>query len=683
MGFSVSPSITVSEIDQTGSIPAVSETAGAIAGVFRWGPVYQAVTVSSEDDLVAQFGPPTNYNAETWFTAADFLAYADNLLVVRGANTTSNSTTTSAYNAVATANVAAVTNAVAAVVLNADNYLTKDGTFDSQISFIAKYPGDMGNSLKVSVCDSAAAFQSNLAIVSTANIAASSNIAITVGSNTAVVAIGFTGGGTIADANTAAIALRAGITIGDTIKVGNTIVGTQDMRVSALGAVSTNSTIATFNISFNSQLSLHSNWSGNTIPRSWEYRNVVTLPPGQSAFVGASGNTAAKDEIHIVVIDEDGQFSGSPGSILETYPNLSRASNALDPEGGNIFFKTVINGSSKYLWYANDNLSASNTALNVVSSTSATPLTMSLVSGAQGPDEFTAAFADVARAYDLFRDPVSTDFGLLMSGSGDATKSNYLIDNISSVRKDCVVFASAPKAAVYNNVGGEKDSVVAWGNSMRSSSYSFRDSGYKYRYDKYNDVNRYTPLNGDMAGLAARTDQNNDAWWSPAGFNRGVIKNVIKLAWNPSKKADRDAIVRAGVNSVVTFVPEGTILFGDRTGLMTNSAFASLPVRRLFITIEKAIATAAKYSMFEFNDDFTQAQFRNLVIPYLRDIQGRRGIKKFQVICDGTNNTETVVNAEQFVADIYVQPNRSASKIQLNFIAVDKAVTFTESVGAA
>lgn len=681
MPFQVSPGVNVSEIDLTGSVPAVSLTAGAIAGVFRWGPIDKVVTVSSEDELAANFLVPTSFNPEVWFTAASFLAYAGEdggLLVSRGANTTSN---TGALNAVASNG--ATINAVASVVKNADHYQTKDGTFDPAIGWVARFPGDPGNSLKISTCDSAAAFQSNLNIVANNFISPNSAISVTVGSNTGTVTVLFTGGGAISDANTLARSIKSNLTVGDIITVGNTQVGFQRMKISVIGAVSTNTTAATFNVSFTDQLKLHSNWSGNTINRAWEFYSVVKQAPGQSRYVSQFGNTAAQDEIHVVVVDEDGAFTGSPGSILETYENLSRATDAKSPEGANIYYKNVINGSSKYVWWANDGGSLSNTAINVASSALVTPNTVSFTQGQSGPDENSAAFADVARAYDLFRDEEGTQFGLLMAGSGDAVKANYLIDNISSIRKDCVVFASPPKTAVVNNIGGELDAVRTWATSMRSSKYSFRDSGYKYMYDKYNDVFRWIPLNGDMAGLAARTDQNNDAWWSPAGYNRGVLKNVVKLAWNPSKKILRDELHRVSVNSVVTFNPEGTILFDDRTGLMTISAFQSLPVTRLFMTIEKAIATAAKFSLFEFNDDFTRAQFRNLVIPYLRDIQGRRGIRRFEVVCDETNNTEQVINSEQFVGDIYVQPNRAATKIQLNFIAVDKAVQFDEKVVTA
>jgi len=226
----------------------------------------------------------------------------------------------------------------------------------------------------------------------------------------------------------------------------------------------------------------------------------------------------------------------------------------------------------------------------------------------------------------------------------------------------------------------EADTLVAWRDAISDSSYAVMDSGYKYQYDRYNDIYRWIPLNGDIAGLCARTDQTNDAWWSPAGFNRGQIKNVIKLAYNP-RKAERDILYPNGINPVVAFPGQGTILYGDKTLQAKPSAFDRINVRRLFIVLEKAISRAAKYSLFEFNDSFTRAQFKNLVVPYLRSVQGRRGITDFLVVCDDTNNTPQIIDSNQFVGDIYIKPARSINFIQLNFIAVGTGVQFSEVVG--
>jgi len=269
---------------------------------------------------------------------------------------------------------------------------------------------------------------------------------------------------------------------------------------------------------------------------------------------------------------------------------------------------------------------------------------------------------------------------LILGGAANQTIATHLINNIAEVRKDCLVCLSPEYADVVNNssyIGKEIDDVIAFRNLLTSTSYATFDSGWKYQYDKYNDVYRYVPLNGDIAGLMVRTDTTRDPWWSPAGHQRGSVKNAIKLAYNPNK-AQRDLLYKAGVNPVVTFPGQGTLLYGDKTMLAQPSAFDRINIRRLFIVLEKAIATASKFQLFEFNDDFTRAQFRNLVEPFLRDVQGRRGIIAFEVICDETNNTDEVVQRKEFVGTIKVKPNHAINFITLNFVAVRNDVSFEE-----
>mgnify|MGYP003335947623 FL=1 len=268
---------------------------------------------------------------------------------------------------------------------------------------------------------------------------------------------------------------------------------------------------------------------------------------------------------------------------------------------------------------------------------------------------------------------------MIVSGPGDATVATSLI-SLAETRKDCLVFLSPTKASVLDNLGSESSAVITYRDTLTSSSYAVIDSGYKYQFDKYNDVYRWVPLNGDIAGTCARTDVDRDPWFSPGGFNRGVIKNVIKLSWNPTK-AERDNLYVKGINPVVSFQGEGTILFGDKTMLSRPSVFDRINVRRLFIVLEKSIARAARTSLFEFNDQFTRAQFVNLVEPFLRDVQGRRGITDYRVVCDETNNTANVIDSNQFVGDIYIKPARSINFIQLNFVAVRTGVSFQEVVG--
>jgi phage tail sheath protein FI len=291
----------------------------------------------------------------------------------------------------------------------------------------------------------------------------------------------------------------------------------------------------------------------------------------------------------------------------------------------------------------------------------------------------------LTNAYDKFKNAEEIDISLVLQGKARGGThghqlGNYLIDNIAEPRKDCVVLISPAKADVINNFGDESANTVDFRNALTSSSYGVMDGGYKYQYDRYNDVYRYVPYNGDVAGLMVRTDDTRDPWFSPAGFNRGILKNVIKNSYNPDK-ADRDILYKNGINPIVTFPGQGTILFGDKTLLAKPSAFDRINVRRLFIVLEKAIARAAKYTLFEFNDEFTRSQFRNMVEPFLRDVQGRRGIFDFQVVCDDTNNTGEVIDRNEFIGDIYIKPARSINFIQLNFIAVRTNVEFSEVVG--
>jgi phage tail sheath protein FI len=305
--------------------------------------------------------------------------------------------------------------------------------------------------------------------------------------------------------------------------------------------------------------------------------------------------------------------------------------------------------------------------------------------GTDGKAEGDVSINVLTNAYDLFASAEEVDVSLVLQGkavgsANNAQLANYIIDNICESRKDCVAFISPAKDDVVSAAGIETTSMVGFRNASRSTSYAVLDSGYKYQYDKYNDVYRWIPLNGDVAGLAVRTDETRDPWWSPAGFNRGQIKNIIKLAYNPDK-ANRDILYKANINPVVTFPGQGTVLYGDKTMLTKPSAFDRINVRRLFIVLEKAIATAAKYTLFEFNDEFTRAQFKNLVEPFLRDVQGRRGIYDFKVVCDSTNNTGEVIDRNEFVGDIYIKPARSINFIQLNFVAVRTGVEFSEVVG--
>ena len=568
MAFQISPGVNVSEVDLTTVVPSILTTAGAFVGAFQWGPANKRITVDSEITLASKFGNPDTNTATSFFTAASFLAYGNNLQVVR-------TTGQHAYNACANNSTYVKVDSEDVFQAVYLNNLTNANTVGP---FFAKYQGGMGNSLTVSVIDSGANF---------------------------------------------------------------------------------------------------TEWTVNDINIS----SYFTGAPGTSAQAIAAG--AANDEIHIIVVDSGGIFTGSKNTVLEVFPYLSKGSDAIDPLGNSNYYKNVIFNKSKYI-YAADPVSYSTTnstwgkPLSGTSYTTvATASTIRLTNGAD--DQPTTANTEVG--YSLFSNPDETNISLVLTGDAPVEVQQYVIDNIANSRKDCVAFISPPSSAVVNNLGKEADDIATWNTSLaRSTSYAVADCGWKYMFDKYNNVYRWIPLNGDIAGLCVYTDSVRDPWFSPAGFNRGNLKNVVKLAWNPNKTA-RDSLYSVGINPVGTFPGNGTVLYGDKTLQSKPSAFDRINVRRLFIILEKTIAQAAKYSMFEFNDEFTRAQFVALVTPFLRDIQGRRGIYDFRVVCDSTNNTPEVIDANQFVGDIYIKPARSINFIQLNFVAVRTGVDFTEVVG--
>ena len=554
MAFQLSPGVNVSEIDLTTIVPSVATSIGAFAGSFAWGPVSEIITVSDEVRLADRFGKPSTNNYEYWFSAANFLAYSNNLKVVRayGADTYT-----------ATAN-----GSPNVLIKNDDDWEANwSGGANTYGEFAARYAGTLGNSIKVSV----------------------------------------------ADANT---------------------------------------------------------YSG------WTYETQFTDTPGTSTYVSNAGGTL--DEMHVIVIDEDGLVSGTQGTVLEKYAFVSKSGDAKDDSGNTNYYKNVIGNKSKYIhWmsHTDEGTNWGNDASGTTYANLSSAVTVSLSAGADG----TISTANVVTAYDTFDNADSVDINLVVSGPANQTIADSLI-TMCETRKDCVVFLSPEKADVVDNAGSETTDVKSYRDTLTSTSYAVMDSNWKYQYDKYNDVYRWVPCNGDVAGLAARTDLERDPWFSPAGPNRGIMRNTLKLAWNPTK-TNRDDLYVKGINPVVTFQGEGTQLFGDKTLQSKPSAFDRINVRRLFIILEKAIARAARFSLFEFNDQFTRAQFVNLVEPYLRDIQGRRGITDFRVVCDESNNTGEVIDRNEFIGDIYIKPARSINFIQLNFVAVRTGVSFDEVVG--
>ena len=563
MAFQVSPGVQIKEIDATNVIPAVSTSIGGFAGSFNWGPTEEVCLVGSENELLEKFGTPDNNTAKYFLTAAAFLKYGNALKVVR----------------VSSGHLNATADGSGQLVKNEEDYDNNySGGSLSKGNWVAKYPGVLGNSLKVSM--------------------------VTAGVST-------------------------------------------------------------------------SNYN------AWAFKGEFDEQPGTSDFAKDLGKTSAADELHIAVVDEDGAISGTPNTVLEKFAFVSQGSDVKNADGTSNFYKEVINAQSEWIYWADHDTSLTDAGETVASQSGAMTTNTAVLDSslAGGTDDNAPTVGEIALGYDLFEDAETIDVNLLFAvpdANGANTIANDLI-SIATARKDCMAFVSPP---LEDSVGASAPStdVLAFANTLTSSSYASCDSGAVYVYDKYNDVYRYIGASGHMAGLCANADNVADAWFSPAGVNRGQLLGITKLAYNPTK-AQRDELYKGRVNPIVSFPGQGTMLFGDKTLLSRPSAFDRINVRRLFIVLEKAIATAAKAQLFEFNDEFTRAQFKNLVEPFLRDVKGRRGITDSLVICDGTNNTGQVIDSNRFVADIFIKPARSINFITLNFIATRTGVEFSEISG--
>ena len=662
MAFQVSPGVLVTEKDLTNVIPAVSTTSGAIVITAAKGPVSEITSISSEQELVEVFGKPNSSNFEEWFTASNFLGYGNNLKIVRPE----------------TGMVNAAVSGTAVIIRNTSHYLTSfsDGS-GSVGAYAAREPGILGNSLRVSKCSNSTAFGPQ-----------STGAAGTGAVNDAAAAVGDT-----------SITVDDGtlFQVGDLLEFGDTSVFTAvpSGHYYKITAISTHLlTVARFNISTGATESgglRHAVVDNALIKRHWEYYFNFTNAPTTTDDVSNAGGSL--DELHIVVSDEDGAITGTAGTILETFEGVSQASDAKTPQGNSNYYADVLYQKSEYVYWMDHETTLGDAgelkASNTFDQAGSSAFAVFNYSLANGTDDYAVTQGEITLAYDLFSDAESVDISLLMCGpsqtgadaTGD-TKATAVMD-IATTRKDCVAFISPARADVVDITSGiiQTANVKSFAEGLPSSSYAVIDSGYKYMYDKYNDVYRFVPLNGDTAGLCARTDNIADAWFSPGGFNRGQIRGAVKLAFNPNQ-LQRDELYRARVNPVVAFPGQGTVLFGDKTAQLKPSAFDRINVRRLFIVLEKAISTASKFQLFEFNDEFTRAQFRNLVEPFLRDVQGRRGVTDFSVVCDDTNNTGDVIDRNEFRADIFIKPARSINFIQLNFVATRSGVAFSEVAGA-
>ena len=635
MAFQVSPGVLVREKDLTNVIPAVATSVGAFAGDFVKGPLDEITTVSSEGELVEIFGKPNSTTFESFFSASSFLQYGNALRVVRASGT-------GILNATANGSGLLINNTQS----YQDNYAAGQGSVGL---WAARTAGAHGNNLKISICPSSTAYEeTSKTTINNTNLA-------------------------VGDTSVTLTSI-SGFSIGDIVNFGES--GGYEYRITNIA--STTITIVRHPSGVGGLHTAVAN--GSAVRRRWQYYDLVSAAPGTSPY--ASDRSGSNDEIHVVVVDEDGGITGKAGDVLETYDSLSKASDAKTPQGDTNYYPDVIYNKGAYVYWMDHHSSGTNWGSTAQSTTFTAVTTIKNDSLRGGADGSAASVGQLKTAYEKFEDAETVDVNLIIAGTSSATHIDNLI-TIAENRKDAVVFASPERSDVVNVASAvtQTTNVTGFFNSIRSSSFVVFDSGYKYTYDKYNDVFRFVPLNGDLAGLCARTDLVADSHFSPAGFNRGVVRGAVKLAYNPNK-TQRDDLYRARINPVVTFPGQGTVLFGDKTGLSAPSAFDRINVRRLFITLEKAISTASKFQLFEFNDEFTRAQFRNIVEPFLRDVQGRRGITDFLVVCDETNNTGEVIDRNEFKADIFIKPARSINFITLTFVATRTGVAFEEVIGA-
>jgi len=672
MSFLVSPGVHVREIDLTNVIPSVNTTIGAIAGAFEKGPVSSVTSISSEEELVEIFGKPssTSNQFESWFSASNFLQYSNHIKVVRCESAVLNAGANSGI-----------------LIRDEDHYEASFSTGQgSHGEWAARTAGTWGNSIGVQICSTATGYE---------QVVATDNQLVNGAASAAATTI------TVDNADEAGNAFNVGDMISFFSDTSATV-PVDEFNEYEVTAINTTTNVLTIRLKDDPNAGgLQNDIADNSyIRRKWKYHDLFANTVGQSQWSKDNGRGIG-DEMHIVVYDTTGDITGYDAdvagqrgsSVIETYANVSKSSVARDSQGSSNYYADVIFRESNFIYWTDHISAGTNWGTDTTSTyTVVHPITIDELTG--GTTDHAVTAGELELAYDKFADTELHDINLVIGGKGGgagdtaATQDTHvtMITDLVEVRKDCVGFVSPYRSATVGVASSAATSARAINNVKTAfdlcpaSSYMVFDSTYKYMYDKYNDVYRYVPMNGDTAGLCANTDAVADPWFSPAGYNRGNVRGAIKLSLNP-KKTDRDILYQARVNPVVNFPGQGVVLFGDKTSLAKPSAFDRINVRRLFLVLEKAIATAAKFMLFEFNDEFTRAQFRNLVEPFLRDVQGRRGISDFKVVCDSTNNTGEVIDRNEFIGDIYIKPARSINFITLNFVAVRTGVSFSEVGG--
>jgi len=740
MGFLVSPGVHVREIDLTNVVPSVSTSIGAIAGPFQKGPVSAVTAINSEEQLLQTFGKPNSSNFEFWFTAANFLQYGDALRVVRAESAVLNAGANSGilirdddhYEASFADGSGSHGEWSARTAGTWGNSIGVDicpspAAFSQQLGSLnlVNGAGAIGD-LSITVDDQDATSASIIigdiiqfytasaivALVAGAITVATKNLVVDGNSGTIAVGARVLGAGisdgdevvkvaTVTDQQN--VILDKPITVADNTPLvfsaaaGHTKVETGNVEYEVTAISSETLTIRVLDDPAGAGLQTIIP-DNSLIRRRWRFSDLFDAAPGTSDWSTANAR-GELDELHVAVYDKTGDITGydvdvkgqRTSAMIEVWSGLSKNPSAKTTQGGGNYYPDVIFRGSNFIYWTDHLTSGTNWGTDIATGTDYTVVagvTVDTLTG--GTDDYSVTAGEVEIAYDKFADTENLDINLIMGGpsSGvadtEAGQDTFvtMITDLVELRRDCVGFVSPYRAAVVGVTSSitQTENVKAAFDKCPSSSYMVFDSGYKYMYDKYNDVYRFVPLNGDTAGLCANTDAVADPWFSPAGYNRGNVRSAIKLAYNPMK-ADRDILYKARINPVVDFPGQGVTLFGDKTALSKPSAFDRINVRRLFLVLEKAIATASKFQLFEFNDEFTRAQFRNLVEPFLRDVQGRRGIFDFKVVCDSTNNTGEVIDRNEFIGDIYIKPARSINFITLNFIAVRTGVAFSEVGG--
>ena len=637
MAFQLSPGVQVREQDLTNVVPAVATTIGGIVGDFIWGPAHQIMSVDSENNLAAIFGQPSASKFLDFMTASSFLAYGSNCLTIREVGSTARNATS---------------DGTGVLIKNREEYDQSYSSGEGSVGiWSAKYPGALGNGIKVAIADLTSYSATSLSTVTVT--AGGSGYSATPTVTVSAPESGNTGA-------TASATVLGGVITAITVTFGG--VGyTSAPTITITDSTGTGATAT------------------STLTTEWEYAGQFENIPVTTSWGTAVGTQL--DEMHIIVVDVDGKFTGIAGTILEKFSGVSKAIDAKDDVNQSNYWKEVVNTRSRYLWVMDNPTAGTNwgqAGADVAAFTcmhnEAAEVTVTLAGGVDA----SPVLADLQNGYGLFDNDELVDVSLIMTSGHSKAAAAWVINNVAEIRKDCMVFVSPERASVIPNDGTQVTKIKADVSSLAvRSSFAVMDSGWKYMYDKYNDRYVYVPLNGDVAGCCVVADNSNDPWFSPAGYSRGVIKNAVKLAYSP-KKTERDELYRGGINPVVGFPGNGIVLFGDKTLLAKPSAFNRINVRRLFIVLEKAVSTAAKFQLFDFNDAFTRAQFKSLVEPFLRDVQGRRGIYDFRVVCDETNNTSQVIDSNEFRADIFIKPAKSINFITLTFVATRTGISFEE-----